>query len=149
MIDTQFIGYRTNPTTLPIDAWRVKLFCQAIGETDPIYWNQNAAKHAGLPQCPIPATYLKAIEGDHFTSADLLQILKIPIKGVLHAEQSFTYFSQIYVGDIVEVSREIVDIYQKKSGAYDFVVVDSHFKVNNQLAATNKQVILIRNKLEA
>ena len=149
MIDHKNIGYRTTPTVLPIDAWRVKLFCQAIGELDPVYWNEELARHAGHTQCPIPPTYLKAVEGDHCTSAELLQILGIPVKGVLHAEQSFTYFSQVYVGDMVEVSREIIDIYEKKSGVYNFVVVESHFKVKEQLAATNKQVILIRNILES
>jgi hypothetical protein len=146
MIDLKHIGYRTTPTLLPVDAWRVKLFCKAIGETDPVYWDIQTAQAAGYSTCPIPPTYLKAVEGDHCTSADLLQVLAISVKGVLHAEQSFTYFSQVYVDDVVEVSREIVDIYEKKSGAYNFVVVDSHFKVKDKLAASNKQVILIRNK---
>jgi hypothetical protein len=149
MIDPKHIGYRTTPTVLVVDSWRVKLFCKAIGENDPVYWDIDTAQSAGLPACPVPPTYLKAIEGDHCTSADLLQVLGIPVKGVLHAEQSFTYFSQVYVGDVVEISREIVDIYEKKSGAYNFVVVDSHFKVKDRVAATNKQVILIRNKMAA
>jgi hypothetical protein len=146
MIDPKFIGFRTTPTILRVDAWRVKLFCKAIGENDPVYWDTQVARNSGYSACPIPPTYLKAVEGDHCTSADLLQVLGISVKGVLHAEQSFTYFSQVYIDDVVEVSREIVDIYEKKSGAYNFVVVDSHFKVKDKLAASNKQVILIRNK---
>lgn len=146
MIDPKFIGFRTTPTILRVDAWRVKLFCKAIGENDPVYWDTQVARNSGYSACPIPPTYLKAVEGDHCTSADLLQVLGISVKGVLHAEQGFTYFSQVYVDDVVEVSREIVDIYEKKSGAYNFVVVDSHFKVKDKLAASNKQVILIRYK---
>ena len=34
MIDSTHIGFTTAPTSVTIDAWRVKLFCQAIGETD-------------------------------------------------------------------------------------------------------------------
>ena len=149
MTDRSFIGYTTTPSTAGIDAWRVTLFCQAIGETDPVYHNQAAAKAAGHRACPVPPTYLKAVEGDHCTSAEILKLLKVPLKGVLHAEQSFTHNSPVYVGDSVEVSRQIVDIYNKKEGTLTFIVVDSFFRVASQMAATSRQVILVRNHMGA
>jgi hydroxyacyl-ACP dehydratase HTD2-like protein with hotdog domain len=149
MIDQQYIGYQTQPTSVNVDAWRVKLFCQAVGDKNSVYWNLEQAKQQGFTACPVPPTFLKALEGDHCTSADLLKVLGIPVKGVLHAEQSFTYFSQIHVGDVVEIHRKIIDIYEKKSGTYNFVVVESYFKVHQVLTATNTQVILIRNKVIA
>jgi hypothetical protein len=45
-IDRSRIGFATAPTRVPIDAWRVKLFCQAIGETDAVHWDV-----AGRPRC--------------------------------------------------------------------------------------------------
>jgi acyl dehydratase len=149
MIDRSHIGYTTSPSTASIDAWRVQLFCKAIGEVDPVYTDLQAARAAGHPACPVPPTYLKAVEGDHFTSADILRLLQVPLKGVLHAEQSFTHHHPVHVGDIVEVSRQIVDIYDKKEGAFTFIVVDSFFRVVTQLAATSRQVILVRNNLGA
>jgi hypothetical protein len=44
MTDRSRIGFTTAPTTVAVDAWRVKLFCQATGETDDIYWNAEAAR---------------------------------------------------------------------------------------------------------
>ena len=46
MIDRRLVGITTAPTCVPVDAWRVKLFCQAIGETDPLYWDDAAARAA-------------------------------------------------------------------------------------------------------
>jgi hypothetical protein len=148
MINRSYVGYTTTPSTGVINDWRVKLFCQAIGETDPVYTDQQAAHAAGHRACPIPPTYLKAIEGDHFPSADILKLLNVPLKGVLHAEQSFSHYFPVYVGDTVKVSRQIVEIYDKKEGALTFIVVESFYLVEEETAATSRQVILVRKIME-
>ena len=145
MIDRGRIGFRTVPTTVRVDGWRVKLFCQAIGETDPVYFDEATARAAGHPACPLPPTFLKAIEGEHFSSAAVLDLLGVPLRGVLHAEQSFRHDAPVYVGDPVEVSRTINDIFDKKSGALTFVVVDTDYRVDTRPVASSRQTILIRN----
>lgn len=147
MIDRARIGFSTPPTTVAIDAWRVKLFCQAIGETDPVYWDDAAARAAGHPACPLPPTYLKAIEGEHFSSAALLQLLEVPLRGVLHAEQAFEHHAPVHAGDAVEVSRHVVDIYDKRDGAMTFIVVETGYRVGSRSVASSRQTILVRNRV--
>ncbi len=144
MIDRGRIGFRTVPTIAHVDAWRVRLFCQAIGETDPVYVDDTAARAAGHPACPVPPTFLKAIEGDHFSSAALLELLAVPMRGVLHAEQAFSQAGPVHVGDAVEVSRTISDIFDKKNGALTFIVVDTDYRVDDRPVATSRQTILVR-----
>ncbi|MDB5732786.1 MAG: MaoC family dehydratase [Variovorax sp.] len=148
MIDRTRIGFETEATEVDIDAWRVKLFCQAIGETDPVYRDADAARAAGHPACPVPPTFLKAVEGEHFSSAQLMKLLSVPLRGVLHAEQSFDHHASVYVGDRIGVSRTVVDIYDKKNGAFTFIVVDTHYRRAAQLVASSRQTILVRNALE-
>ena len=145
MIGLSRIGFSTAPTVVLVDGWRVHLFCRAIGETDPVYWDIAAARAAGHTACPLPPTYLKAIEGEHFSSAALMQLLQVPLRGVLHAEQSFEHHAPAYVGDTVEVSRQVVDIHDKKDGALTFIVVDTRFSVTATPVATSRQTILVRN----
>jgi len=149
MISHGHIGFATAPTRVAIDAWRVKLFCQAIGETDPVHWDDAAARAAGHPACPVPPTFLKAVEGEHFSSAALLAQLQAPLTGVLHAEQSFTHQLPVHVGDMVEVSRTVRQIYDKKEGAFTFVVVETDFRLAGRLAAQSSQTILVRNRVAA
>ncbi len=149
MIDRSHIGFTTEPTVATVDGWRVRLFCQAIGETDPVYWDAEAARAAGHRACPVPPTFLKAVEGEHFSSAAILKLLKVPMPGVLHAEQSFEHTAPLYAGDAVEVSRQVLDIYDKKEGQFTFIVVDTHYRVSSQTIATSRQTILVRNRLEA
>ena len=147
MIDRGRIGFSTPPTTVAIDAWRVRLFCQAIGETDPVYWDDAVARAAGHRACPLPPTYLKAIEGEHFSSAALMQLLQVRLRGVLHAEQAFEHHETVHVGDAVEVSRHVADIYDKKDGAMTFIVVDTSYRVGLRPVASSRQTILVRNRV--
>lgn len=142
------VGFRTNPTIAHVDPWRVRLFCQAIGEIDAVYWDPDAAAAAGHRACPVPPTFLKAVEGEHFSSAALLKRLEVPLRGVLHAEQVFEHFAPIYVGDSIEISREVMDIHDKKGGALTFIVVDTHYRVATQTVATSRQTVMVRNSVE-
>jgi len=148
-IDRSRIGFATAPTRVPIDARRVKLFCQAIGETDAVHWDAEAARAAGHAACPVPPTFLKAIEGEHCSSATLLQLLQVPLTGVLHAEQRFDHLAPVHVGDVVSVSRRIDRIDDKKNGALSFVVVDTDYRVGDRTAARSTQTIVVRNAVTA
>lgn len=145
MIDRQHIGYTTAPTRVAVDPWRVRLFCQAIGETSPVHWDEAAARDAGHAGCPVPPTFLKALEAEHCSSAALLRHLQVSVGQVLHAEQSFTLLSPVHVGDQVDITRSITDLYDKRDGALSFIVVQTAYRVGERDAATSVQTILVRN----
>jgi hypothetical protein len=147
VIDRRHIGFATQPSSVIVDPWRVKLFCQAIGETDDIYWNAARAVAAGLPACPVPPTFLKSVEGEHFSTAALLELLQVPLRRVLHAEQSFEHLVETHVGDTVTVHRTIADIYDKKDGALTFIVIDTTYRVSERPIASSRQTIVVRNTL--
>lgn len=149
MIDSRFKGYTTQASQVQVDAWRVKLFCQAVGETDAVHWDDALARAAGHRACPVPPTFLKALESDHFSSAALLRVLQVSVGKVLHAEQSFEYHQPVYAGDVLEISRTIRDLYDKRDGAMSFVVVQTDYRANGQVAASSIQTIMIRNQMEA
>jgi MaoC dehydratase-like protein len=145
MINRDRIGFCTTPSAVRADAWRVALFCKAVGETDPVYVDEAAARAAGHPGCPLPPTFLKAVEGEHFSSATLLDLLGVPLRRVLHAEQSFCHHSPAYVGEAVEVSRRIGDVLDKKDGALTFITFDTDYRVGDRPVASSRQTILVRN----
>jgi acyl dehydratase len=145
LTDRGRIGHTTAPTTHAVDAWRVKLFCQAIGDSDPVFHDPVAAKRAGHPACPVPPTFLKAIESEHQSGAALMKLLGTPVSGVLHAEQSFEFEAPVYVGDAVEVSRTVSDMFDKRNGAMTFIVVESDFRVEGRPVCRARQTILVRN----
>ena len=148
MIDRQWIGFATAPSTIAIDRWHVRLFCRAIGETNAVHWDEAAARDAGLAACPVPPTFLKAIETEHFTSAALLRKVGVPVRSVLHAEPNFDYLAPVHVGDVLEVSRTVADAFDKRGGALSFIVVDTHFRRVEATVCTSRQTIVVRNRQE-
>lgn len=121
MIDRNFIGRVLAPITVQVEAGQLRFFAKAVGETDPVYFDETAARAAGHPALPAPLTFgfsLRLARPDPFF---YLADIGIDQGKALHGEQKFEYLAQIYAGDTITLQDEIVDIYDKKDGRLEFV----------------------------
>lgn len=146
MLDEALVGYEFAPCFADVERGQLRFFAAATGETNPIYFDERAARAAGHPTMPAPPTFLYSLELVAPDSRDSLGLLGIDIGRVLHGEQQFTYFRQIYAGDRIKLSTRISDIYQKKEGALQFVVQDTI--AENQHGATvgtSRTILVVRN----
>ncbi|WP_447919785.1 MaoC family dehydratase N-terminal domain-containing protein [Achromobacter aegrifaciens] len=130
MIDKKWIRHDLGSSVLHIERSRLKFFAKAIGETNPIYSDETAARLAGYADIPAPPTFLFSAELDSGALFSLLDLLCAPISKILHGEQSFEYFGPIVAGDTVTVRSRVKDIYDKKGGALEFIEIES--QVANQ-----------------
>ena len=62
MLDRSHIGRDNGERFVDVEASQVRLFCQAIGETDPVFLDADAARAAGHPAIPVPATFASALD---------------------------------------------------------------------------------------
>jgi acyl dehydratase len=122
MIDHKFIGYRTPPFEVEVEKGRLRLFAKAIGETDPKYTDEAAARAAGYRSLPVPPTFFFCLEMERADAYDWFNDLGIPLGQVLHGSQSFTYHRTACAGDVLTYDAEVIDIYEKKGGALQFIV---------------------------
>ena len=146
MIDRKHIGTALPKATLEIEKGRLRFFAKAIGETDPIYTDEAAAKAAGYSTLPAPPTFIFAAELDADTALAALKDMGVSLARILHGEQQFTYFAPVCAGDTIAVDSKFTDIYDKKNGALEFVVKES--SVTNQhgkRVAEMRSVIVVRN----
>jgi acyl dehydratase len=146
MIDRKYIGHTMPVYSVTVDQNRLRFFAKAIGQTDPIYIDEVAAKAAGHTGLPIPPTFLLCMEGESPDPAALRDLLGIDYKRLLHGEQGFTYHRMAYAGDTLNFEQRIDDIYDKKDGALEFVVRKT--RVTNQHAehvADLRAVLVMRN----
>ena len=145
-IDKKHIGHEFKAFSAVAEAGKLKLFCKAIGEEDPIYQSAEAAKKAGYPRIPVSPTFLQAITNDDPEKGGLLRLLNVDIGLILHGEQHYDYYAPVYVGDRITCQQKVVDLYDKKGGALWFVVSETSMKDQaGKLVAKATGITVVRN----
>ena len=122
MVSPSAIGLRMPTYSIEVERGQLRLFAKATGQTDPVYWNEEAARAAGHPDLPIPPTYLFCLELSGSDPQVLRDRLGIDVSRILHGEQRFRYHRLAHAGDTLSFSQRVADVYQKKDGALEFVV---------------------------
>lgn len=133
MIDRKHIGRVFPSSQAEVEKGRLRFFAKAIGETDPVYTDEAAAKHAGYASLPVPPTFLFSLEMEKPDPFTWIGEVGMDLTRILHGEQSFTYHQPACAGDTLTFASRIEDIYEKKGGALSFVV--RAVKVTNQHGA--------------
>jgi len=144
------VGVISEPRTVDVEPGFLKFFAKATGETDAVYFDEDAARAAGHPGLPAPPTYAFSLarsaparRGDILDKANGIGA---DMARLLHGEQGFTYHRPIYAGDRLTLTTTTSDIYAKKGGALEFVVQDTRvMNVSGDLCAEMRSVFVVRN----
>jgi acyl dehydratase len=146
MIDRRYIGHTMPPFTVDVEKGRLRFFAKAIGQTDAVYVDEDAARAAGHPGLPVPPTFFFCLEMESPNPAAIREMLGLDYKRLLHGEQGFSYHAMAYAGDTLTFSQRIEDIYDKKNGALEFVVRKTRVtNQRDQLVAELRCVTVMRN----
>ena len=121
-IDVAFVGTALPTSSLLVDAARLRAFALAIGETNPIYLDTDAALAGGHPGLPVPPTFLFGIELEAPEPFAWLSDLGVDLRHILHGDQSFVYTDVAHAGDTLVATPHIAEIYAKKGGELEFIV---------------------------
>ncbi len=143
MIDREFIGMRLVPRTVAVEEGQLRFFAKAVGETDPIFVDADAARAAGHRALPAPPTFAFTLNQLAPAGADWMAEMGIPIGRVLHGEQGFEHLAPIYAGDTVTLNGAIVDIYEKRGGALEFVVMEIEAVNQDGLTCVRQRTVTV------
>lgn len=128
-VDRKHLGEVSEPRVIDVEKGQLRFFAKATNETNPIYFDEDAAKAAGHPTIPAPPTFLFSLAlGAPAKRGDILDAengIGVDMRRVLHGEQKFEYFRQIYAGDRVTLITTTSEIYDKKGGALEFIAQDT------------------------
>jgi acyl dehydratase len=116
---------------LPIDRDKVQEFAIAVGEDNPIFFDLEAAKRAGLPDLVAPPTFtvtqifaVSREDRERRLGADL------DYGRVLHGEQEFQYNRLPFAGEVLKGSMRISKDFTKegkRGGEMRFVTYESKY----------------------
>ncbi|MEP1472142.1 MAG: MaoC family dehydratase N-terminal domain-containing protein [Halieaceae bacterium] len=146
MLDRNYIGHTFPAHSVPVEVGRLKFFAQAVGESDPIYHDEEAARAAGYRALPAPPTFVFSLNLAGTDLAEKYVPMGIDLARLLHAEQQFEYFSTICAGDVITLESKVADIYDKKDGALEFAIEETTAtNQNGELVAKSTQTLVMRN----
>jgi acyl dehydratase len=133
----QHIGQRSEPTTLEVDRTMVRLFARAVGHTDPVFYDVEAAKKAGYRDLPAPPGYLGTPvynPGAERRAGANPQALKPsrPLNRILNGGTEYEYHKEICAGDVLTSESYVSDLAERKGGIGDMLIVTSKTEYKDQ-----------------
>jgi acyl dehydratase len=96
LLDPSMVGHETRPETVRITAPDIRAFATAIGDTNPIFFDESMAQQAGFMHIPMLPTFVTRLRVA-FAEAGL----DPEHSQVLHAEQEYSYARPVLAGDIL------------------------------------------------
>ncbi len=122
MIDRSLIGRESEPVVVEVEKGAIRRFAEAIGDPNPVYQDEQAAKAAGYAGLVAPPTFPVVLaSNDRFRHS-----LDLGTRSILHGEQQFEYGRPIVAGDRITVRSRVADV-QERAGAggpMDILVVE-------------------------
>jgi len=128
-----------------VERGRLRFFAKAIGETDPIYTDLDAARQAGHRDLPVPPTFYFSLSLEAAEPFAYLDQLGVDLRRILHGEQRFEYAALAYAGDTLTLSERIVDVTSKRGGAMELITKQTDIRREDEDVARVTAVIVVRN----
>ncbi|NMG55195.1 FAS1-like dehydratase domain-containing protein [Aromatoleum aromaticum] len=134
-LDRSRIGYGLPAFTVTVEPAALAAFAEAIGEADPAFRGEIA-----------PPTFMKVLEGQDNSSRRIMEALGADLKRILHAGQHFEYIAPIRAGTRVRVERSVADIYDRRDGQLEFVLIETTFSSEAAgVLGHSRQLVLVHN----
>jgi len=126
-----FIGLESDPVTYVVEKHSIEHFARAIGESNPIYFDEQFAKD-NVGGIIAPPTFIRL-----FRPKRLEKQFPDSFSNLVDGGSSYTFYEKIFVGDKITVVSKLKDLFIK-SGSFG----DMMFKIS-LTSYTNQKNILV------
>lgn len=141
-LNTALIG-KEYPASSPWEVGREKIreFAAAIGEANPVYTDEAAAKAAGYKDIIAPPTFLTVLNFKYSPQVILDPELGLNYMFVVHGEQSYVYDRPVYPGDRLTGKAKITDIAARGKNEYLYIEADIMTEQGEKVATARSTIV--------
>ena len=143
MLDKTLIGRESEPVVHEVEKNAIRRFADALGDPNPIYSDEEAARAAGFAGLVAPPTFPAVLAAnDRFRHS-----LDLGTRSLLHGEQQFEYGRPIVAGDRITVKSRVADVQEKAgpSGPMDVIVIEDEGRgADGELVFRSREMLILR-----
>jgi acyl dehydratase len=120
---TNAIGKTYEPATYAVGREKVREYAAAVGETNPLYFDPDAARAAGYSDVVAPPMFAVVYGARSVGPAILDPELGIDFAMMVHAGQEFAWGPLVVAGDEITTTASVKDIFDR--GGMTFYVFET------------------------
>lgn len=148
-LDKSFIGKTFPPFSFEVDKSKIRELAQALGDDNPIYVDDEAARAAGLPGIVAPPTFatLFRMWGEGGSRTLLKALASDQAMRLLHGGEEYEYHGLIRPGDLITGQTRVVNIEAKegRSGRMEIVLLEAEYRnQHGELVVVARSTAVIR-----
>jgi acyl dehydratase len=143
MLDRSLIGRESEPIVHEVEKGAIRRFAEALGDPNPIYVDEAAARAAGYPALAAPPTFPVALTANE----RFRHSLDLGTRSILHGEQQFEYVRPVLAGDRITVRSKVADVQERAgaSGPMDVIVFEDEGRdEKGELVFRTRAMLILR-----
>ena len=140
--DRSVLGAESAPIHYDVEKGAIRKFAEAIGDKDPIYYDEQAAQDAGLKTIVAPPTFLCTFRAQELPD---LQFAFGRVR--LNGGNAYEYYQPVYAGDTITVTAKYADVAERtgRTGKMVFVFTELTFRnQHGEVVAKGRNTGIIR-----
>jgi len=143
MLDKSLIGRESEPLLQEVEKGAVRRLAEALGDPNPLYTEEEAARAAGHASLLAPPTFPSLLAvNDRFRHS-----LDLGTRSLLLSEQQFEYGRPIVAGDRIIIRNRVADVQEKSgpSGPMDVIVIEAEGRSpEGELFFRSRETLVLR-----
>jgi acyl dehydratase len=117
-VNTQAIGKSYEPTTYAVGREKIREYAAAVGETNPLHFDVEAARAAGYADVVAPPMFVVVYAGRSVGPAVFDPDVGINFAMMVHGGQEFVWGEPVVAGDEITTTARVKDISEKDGRGY-------------------------------
>src|SRR3954454_9385819 len=117
-VNTQAVGKTYAPTTYAVGREKIREYARAVGETEPLYLDVEAARAAGHRDVVAPPMFAVVYSGRAVRPAVLDPEVGIDFAMMVHGAQEFRWGPLVVAGDEITTTATVKDISERAGNGF-------------------------------
>jgi acyl dehydratase len=141
-LSSEAIGKRYEPSTYAVGREKVREYASAVGETNPVHFDVEAAREAGYSDVVAPPMFAVVYGARSVGPAILDPAVGIDFAMMVHASQEFVWGPVVAAGDEITTTALVKDISDRGGMAfYVFETVSENQRGETVCTGTWTQIV--------